>query len=91
MNNKSICDIYIHKILRKGGIEAMPINIRGEKYYLVEDLIKILPLTKNTIRAYIRHGRIKGQKLGKLFYVSNTDLRLFLDGGSQEAKENIEK
>lgn len=69
----------------------MPINIRGEKYYLVEDLIKILPLTKNTIRAYIRHGRIKGQKLGKLFYVSNTDLRLFLDGGSQEGKENIEK
>ena len=72
-------------------MKVMTIKIRGEKYYLVEDLIKILPLTKNTIRAYIRHGRIKGQKLGKLFYVSNTDLRLFLDGGSQEAKENIEK
>ena len=58
----------------------MPIKIRGEKYYLVEDLVSILPLTKNTIRKYIRKGRIRGQKLGKLFYVSNSDLRAFLDG-----------
>ena len=58
----------------------MPINIRGEKYYLVEDLAKILPLTKNTVRMYIRKGRLRGKKLGKLFYVSNTDLRNFLDG-----------
>ena len=61
------------------GIKAMAIIIRGEKYYLVSDLVKILPLTKNTIRAYIRHGKIRGRKLGKLFYVSNTDLRAFLD------------
>ena len=62
----------------------MPINIRGEKYYLVEDLAKILPLTKNTVRMYIRKGRLRGQKLGKLFYVSNTDLRKFLDGSEQD-------
>ncbi|GAH97889.1 unnamed protein product, partial [marine sediment metagenome] len=34
--------------------------------------------------AYIRHGRIRGQKLGKLFYVSNTDLRIFLDSGTKK-------
>ena len=72
----------------------MSIKIRGEKYYLVEDLVNILPLTKNTIRKYIRKGRIRGQKLGKLFYVSNSDLRAFLDGrdksGEGEAKTNME-
>ena len=62
----------------------MAITIRGEKYYLVIDLIKILPLTKNTIRKYIRKGRIRGKKLGKLFYVSNTDLRIFLDSGTKK-------
>ncbi|GAI59920.1 unnamed protein product [marine sediment metagenome] len=62
----------------------MAITIRGEKYYLVTDLVKILPLTKNTIRAYIRHGKIKGKKLGKIFYVSNTDLRIFLDSGTKK-------
>ena len=65
----------------------MPINIRGEKYYLVEDLAKILPLTKNTVRMYIRKGRLRGQKLGKLFYVSNTDLRKFLDGRDQDTQK----
>ena len=69
----------------------MPIKIRGEKYYLVEDLVQILPLTKNTVRRYIRHGRLRGQKLGKLFYVSNTDLRAFLDNREHKGKENIEK
>ena len=82
----SICVIYTQKERR---IEAMPIKIRGEKYYLVDDLVKILPLTKNTIRAYIRHGRLRGQKLGKLFYVSNTDLRKFLDGREQD--QDIQK
>ena len=62
----------------------MSIKIREEEYYLVEDLAKMLPLTKNTIRAYIRHGRIKGQKIGKLFYVSHNDLKAFLDGDRVE-------
>ena len=83
--------LYVLYIQKERRIKTMPIKIRGEKYYLVEDLVKILPLTKNTIRAYLRHGRIRGQKLGKLFYVSNTDLRAFLDGRGQEDKENIEK
>lgn len=81
-----MCYIYTQKERR---IEAMPINIRGEKYYLVEDLAKILPLTKNTVRMYIRKGRLRGQKLGKLFYVSNTDLRKFLDG--REKDQDIQK
>ena len=83
MLNNGICVIYIEK---ERGIKTMPIKIKGEKYYLVKDLVEILPLTKNTIRAYIRHGRIRGKKLGKLFYVSNTDLRAFLDSGGQEDK-----
>lgn len=76
-----MCYIYAKEERR---IKAMPINIRGEKYYLVEDLAKILPLTKNTVRMYIRKGRLRGRKLGKLFYVSNTDLRKFLDGGEKD-------
>lgn len=30
----------------------MPIKIKGEKYYLTSDLVKILPLSVNCIRAY---------------------------------------
>ena len=58
----------------------MPIKIKGGKYYLTIDLVKILPLNVNCIRAYIRQGRIKGQKMGKLWYVSDKDLKKFLEG-----------
>jgi len=58
----------------------MSIKIRGEEYYLVKDLIEILPLTKYSIRLYIRQGKIRGRKIGVFWYVSNSDLRSFLDG-----------
>ncbi len=57
----------------------MAIKIKGEEYYLIEDLIDILPLTKTTLRLYLRQGKIRGRKIGVLWYVSNRDLRIFLD------------
>jgi len=60
--------------------KIMSIKIRGEEYYLVKDLIEILPLTKYSIRLYIRQGKIRGRKIGVFWYVSNSDLRSFLDG-----------
>lgn len=62
----------------------MTIKIRGEEYYLVEDLARILPISENTVRQYLREGRIRGQKLGVLWYVSNTNLRAFLERGSRD-------
>jgi len=58
----------------------MTIKIKGEEYYLVKDLIEILPLTKDSIKLYLRQGKIRGRKIGTRWYVSNTDLRSFLDG-----------
>jgi excisionase family DNA binding protein len=62
----------------------MTIKIRGEEYYLVEDLARILPISENTVRQYLREGRIRGQKLGVLWYVSNQNLRAFLERGSRD-------
>jgi hypothetical protein len=69
----------------------MTIKIKGEEYYLVPDLIDILPIGVDTIRMYLRTGRIRGKKIGVYWYVSNSDLRRFLDGGSRDAERFIKK
>ncbi|OGF97673.1 MAG: hypothetical protein A2Z06_01310 [Candidatus Glassbacteria bacterium RBG_16_58_8] len=53
--------------------------IKGIKVYEVEDLSKILGLTEVAIRRYIRAGRIPGQKIGKRWYVSDENLKAFIN------------
>lgn len=51
-----------------------------QKFYTVEDLIKILPLTETSIRAYIKVGRIKGVKIGNKYYIPKENIKTFLNG-----------
>ena len=69
----------------------MSIKIKGEEYYLVKDLADILPIEVDTIRMYLREGRIRGKKIGILWYVSSRDLRRFLDGRSSDSERFIKK
>lgn len=68
----------------------MVIKVKGKEYYLVPDLERILPLSVTTIRLYLRQGKIKGRKIGVLWYVSNLDLEAFLEVGSRRVKEFTE-
>lgn len=43
--------------------------------YTVEDLHELLGISKMTIRAYLREGRLKGRKLGVQWYVSEEALK----------------
>jgi len=61
----------------------MTIKIDEEVYFSVEELVTILPLTALTIRDYLRRGKLKGKKVGKLWHVSKRDLRLFLGGDTE--------
>jgi excisionase family DNA binding protein len=55
------------------------------KYYTVSDLIKKLPLTKLSVRKYIKAGKIKAIKIGTSFYVSEENLKLFLSDDQKES------
>ena len=68
----------------------MPIKVEEKKLYSVEDLAKILPITRLTIRAYFRKGRIKGHKIGKNWYVTKENLDAFLEGKKSNNQRNIE-
>jgi hypothetical protein len=68
----------------RGG-NNMPVRMLGEKYYLVEDLVDILPLGKKSIQLYIRQGVIPGRRIGKFYYISQASLKNFLKGRTPEA------
>ena len=68
-------------------------KIWGEKMLTVEDLIGILPMTGQSIRAYIRDGKLKAKKYGQLYYVSKANLLAFLgrDPESELPPEHLKK
>lgn len=54
--------------------------IGGIKLYEVEDLVRMLKLSRITVQAYLRSGRMKGVKIGKRWHVTEKNLKDFLSG-----------
>lgn len=67
------------------------IRIKNKKYYRTEDLADILPISLLTIQNYIRAGRIHAVKIGLYWYVSESNLNLFLAGKYAKVKNEIEE
>ncbi|MBA7517449.1 hypothetical protein ES705_09503 [subsurface metagenome] len=64
-------------------MERMPPTkvFQGKKYFIVEDLVKILKLTPLTVREYLKKGRIASVKVGQRYYVAEGELIKFLNSG----------
>jgi hypothetical protein len=69
----------------------MPVRMLSEKFYMVEDLVDILPLSKQTIQVYIRTGKLPGRRIGKFYYVSQASLKEFLKGRDERKIEEDER
>ncbi|MDQ7827269.1 MAG: helix-turn-helix domain-containing protein [Candidatus Eremiobacteraeota bacterium] len=57
----------------------MPRQIGALTLYEVEELVEALDVTKETVRAYLKTGRLKGEKFGKRWFVSEESLRDFFN------------
>ena len=58
--------------------------------YTVDDLHELIGVSKMTIRAYLREGRLKGRKLGVQWYVSEDALKEYFDvSDEKESNTNI--
>ena len=64
----------------------MPRNIGSLTLYSVDDLHEMLGVSKMTLRAYLREGRLKGRKLGVQWYVTEEAIRSYFD---EEGPENV--
>ncbi len=54
----------------------MPTKIGGIKIFTLKEINKQLGVTTITLRQYIKHGKLRGQK----WYVSEESLRDFFEG-----------
>lgn len=64
-----------------------------EKYYSTEDVAEILGFKEKTVREWLRTGKLKGKKVGRLWRVKESDLEEFVNNteeylGKVKAKNN---
>lgn len=57
----------------------MPKKIGSLTLYSVDDLHEQLGMSKMTIRAYLREGRVRGKKLGVQWYVTEDAIRDYFE------------
>jgi len=56
----------------------MPTVIEKIKFYTVQETAKALKVTPQTVRAYIKRGRIKSLRIGRPILITEESLRDFL-------------
>jgi excisionase family DNA binding protein len=54
--------------------------INGVKLYTTEEISKILNIHLRTAQIYIHKGKLKGQRIGRRWYVADETLKEFLKG-----------
>ena len=47
--------------------------------YDLDDLVKVLKMNKQTLRIYIREGKLKASKVGRKYIVTEENLKDFLE------------
>jgi excisionase family DNA binding protein len=69
-----------------------------EKYYSTEDVAEILGFKEKTVREWLRTGKLKGKKIGRLWRVKESDLEEFINNTEnylarfkERKNESIEK
>ncbi|MDX1640719.1 MAG: helix-turn-helix domain-containing protein [Balneolaceae bacterium] len=67
----------------------MPKKIGSLTLYSIDDLHERLGISKMTLRAYLREGRIRGRKLGVQWFVTEEAIREYFN--PPEKKENSKK
>jgi excisionase family DNA binding protein len=56
----------------------MPTEIEGITFYTIPETAKALNVTPKTIRAWIKQGKIKSQRIGRPIFITKNNLWEFL-------------
>ena len=62
----------------------MPIKLGNIKIFSIPELSKNLRINISTLRKYIKDGKLKGQKLGNRYYVTEDNLKYFFNQGYEK-------
>jgi excisionase family DNA binding protein len=56
----------------------MPTIIEGIKFFTIPEVAEALQVTPQTIRTWIKTGKIKSQRIGKPIFITEKNIREFL-------------
>jgi excisionase family DNA binding protein len=56
----------------------MATEIEGIKFYTIPETAEALKVTPQTVRAYIKQGKLKGQRIGRPILITENNLKDFL-------------
>jgi hypothetical protein len=56
----------------------MPIQIKDVTLFSVQEISRVLNRNTNTVRCYLKQGRLNGQKISGKWVVSYDDLMVYL-------------
>ena len=57
----------------------MPVDIDGLTLYTVDEIAEKLDVAENTIRQYIKDGKLKGKKFGVKWFVPSGAIREYFE------------
>jgi excisionase family DNA binding protein len=57
----------------------MPTTIEGIKFYTIPETAQALKVTPQTVRAWIKKGKIKSQRIGRPILITQSNLKDFLN------------
>ena len=63
--------------------------IEGIKFYTIPEAAQALSVTPQTIRAWIKQGKIKSQRIGRPILITENNLREFLQPSIKPTAINI--
>jgi excisionase family DNA binding protein len=63
--------------------------IEGIKFYTIPETAQALRVTPQTIRAWIKQGKLKGQRIGRPILITENNLREFLQATNYPTTINI--
>ena len=58
--------------------------------YDLDDLVKLLKMNIQTLRIYIKEGKLKASKVGRKYIVTEENLKEFLEANQIEPKKEHE-
>jgi excisionase family DNA binding protein len=61
----------------------MPTIIEGIKFYTIPETAEALKVTPQTIRAYLKQGRLKGTRIGRPIFITQSNIKAFLDASNE--------
>jgi excisionase family DNA binding protein len=56
--------------------------IEGIKFYTIPETASALKVTPQTVRAWIKRGRLKGMRIGRPILITENNLKEFIQGAN---------